>query len=230
MTLKIYLCAFLSKTYIKEAKVCIESIRKNGKFTGKIYLFTDMNVSIPGVDVIKVPCESIYLAASYRTRVFNHIKDLLPQDVVLYLDTDVVVLKPLPSFDNISNKINVYGYPNVTQEKSAFAGHITDDPKYTSKTAFSSGIMVFRPNKKIKILFNKIYKLYLELINQKKVNNCWEQPALCFTLIKYQMFNISLNDLVYEERTNEKIGNNIIFNHLCGMRSAERYNIMKKYL
>ena len=47
--LKIYLCAFLKKEYLEEAKICIQSIRKHGLFTGKIYLFTDLDVYIDNV-------------------------------------------------------------------------------------------------------------------------------------------------------------------------------------
>ena len=230
MVLNIYLCAFLKDSYIEEAKICIKSIRKNGKFTGKIYLFTDKNITIEGVIIIKVNCDNVYFAASYRTRLFRHIKDFSPNDIYLYLDTDIVILKPLPSFDYIDDKIHVYEYRDVKQSKKAFAGYITNDNFYTNKNAFSSGILLFRPSVNVKKIFNKIYKLYLKLIETKKVNSCWEQPALCFMFIKHNMYRTSLTKLVYEERTKEKIDPSMIFNHLCGMRSSNRPTIMKKYL
>ena len=51
--LKVYLCAFKNKIYIEEAKICIESLLINRRFTGPIYLFTDIDVSINGVKIIK---------------------------------------------------------------------------------------------------------------------------------------------------------------------------------
>ena len=228
--LKIYLCAFLKNNYIEEAKVCIESIRKKGCFKGIIYLFTDMDVSIDGVNIIKTKCDSVQLSASYRTRLFEHIKDFSANDIFLYLDTDIVIMKPLPTFDNIGGKILVYGYPKRTQKEDSFAGFITDDINYTSKTAICSGILLFRPSENVKKVFNETYQLYLDLIKKKKVNNCWEQPALCFKLIEHNMVDISLNELVYEERSHHKINNSNIFNHFCGLRGDLRYSRMKKYL
>lgn len=228
--LKIYLCAFLSTIYLEEAKVCIESIRTHGDFKGTIYLFTDMDVFIKDVEVIKTKCASVNLSASYRTRLFDHLKDLSDNDVFLYLDTDIIVLKPLPTFDDIDNKIHVYGYPKRTQKEHSFAGFITNDINYTSQTAICSGILLFRPSLMVKKVFDDIYKLYIDLINKGKINACWEQPALCYVLIEQDMFNISLTDYVYEERTKNKISDNHIFNHFCGMRGDSRYNNMKKYL
>lgn len=228
--LKVYLCAFIKKEYIEEAKICIQSLRKNGCFNGPIYLFTDMDISISGIEVIKVKCQSVFLSASFRTRLFEYIKDFSDDDIFLYLDTDIVILKPLPSFDDIGEKIQTYGYPLRTQKEQSFAGFITNDINYTSKTAICSGILLFRPSLKVKKVFDDTYKLYNILIINKKINGCWEQPALCYTLIKHDMYDISLNNYVYEERTKSKITDLQIFNHFCGLRGLERYKKMKKYL
>jgi len=228
--LKIYLCAFINRHYIEEAKVCIQSLRKNGQFTGPIYLFTDMDVCIDGVEIMKVKCESVSLSASYRTRVFDYIKDFSSDDIFLYLDTDIVILKPLPSFNSIGDKIQVYGYPLRTQNDPAFSGFITSNTKFTSKIAMSSGILLFRPSIKVKKVFDDTYTLYTRLIQQKKINGCWEQPALCFMLIEQDMYEVSLNDYVYEERTKNTIGDSHVFNHFCGLRGITRYIDMKGYL
>ena len=228
--LKVYLCAFINTAYLEEAKICIQSLRTNGRFDGPIYLFTDMDVSINGVTTIKVKCNNVKLSASYRTRLFEHMKDFSSDDIFLYLDTDIVVMKPLPSFDSIDYKIHVYGYPNRKQGDSGFAGFITNDITYTSKQAICSGILLFRPSEKAKNVFDETYKLYLELISKNKINDCWEQPALCFTLIQKDMCEISLTNYVYEERTHGKIADSHIFNHFCGMRGSSRYVGMKKYI
>lgn len=227
---KIYLCAFINKVYLEEAKVCIESIRKNGCFTGPIYLFTDMDASIDGVNIIKTTCGSVPLSSGYRLRLFEHIADFSPDDIFLYVDTDIVALKPLPSFDSIGDKIQVYGYPLRKQIESSFSGFITNDTNYTSKTAMSAGILLFRPSIKVKRVFDAAHNLYLDLIKKNKINGCWEQPALCFTLIEHDMYEISLNDYVYEEREHGTIAESHIFNHFCGLRGNIRYKYMKKYL
>lgn len=228
--LKIYMCAFKNNCYLEEAKICIESLRTNGKFNGIIYLFTDMEVTLHHVEVIKANVESIPLSASFRIQLFNYIKDYNANDIFLYLDTDIIILKPLPSFDSIGNKIQVYGYPSRTQVEDSFSGFITNNPHFTKKTAICSGILLFRPSLKVKKVFDEIDELYNELIKKNKINSCWEQPALCFKLIEHDMQTISLNDYVYEERTNDSITDLHIFNHFCGLRGNTRYINMKKYL
>ena len=156
--LKIYLCAFKKNCYLEEAKICIESLRTNGQFKGPIYLFTDMEVTLTNIEVIKANCESIPLSAAFRIQLFNYIKDYDSNDIFLYLDTDIVILKPLPSFNYIGNKIQVYGYPSRSQVSPSFSGFITNDPHFTKKTAISSGILLFRPSLKVKKVFDSNFK------------------------------------------------------------------------
>ena len=230
----IYLCAFKKKEYIEEAKICIESIKKYGNFNGTIYLFTDMKINIENVIIINVDVESVYLSASYRLRFFEHfnLKDLDKNEIILYIDTDIVVLNTIPSFDNINSKIQVYGYNDRTQNIHSFAGFITRDKKYIDKMAICSGILLFRPSEEVKKCFDESYNLYLDLIEKNKVNSCWEQPSFCYTLTKLDMVEISLSDITCEERSlnNKPIEKHIVFNHFCGMRSNNRHLKMKKYL
>ena len=235
--LRIYMCAFKKECYIKEAQICITSLRTKGQFKGPIYLFTDMDVVLTNINIIKVKCESIPLSAGFRTQVFNYIKDYDCNDIFLYLDTDIVILKPLPDFNFIGNKIQVYGYPiggsvgpAKTQVVHSFSGFITNNPHYTKQVAICSGILLFRPSLKVKTVFDETYELYKELIKKKKINLCWEQPSLCFKLIEHDMFTISLNEYVYEERFKKPITDLHIFNHFCGMRGNTRYIKMKEYL
>jgi hypothetical protein len=227
----IYLCAFINKYYIEEAMVCIQSIRTNGKFTGDIYLFTDMDVLIDNVKIIKTTVKNVKLSASYRLRVFEHIMlSDVENETILYLDTDIVVLNEILPFDNINDKIQMYGYLNRKQTEKSFAGLITNDKMYTMKPALCSGILLFRASNNVKKVFDESYELYLELIDKKKVNGCWEQPALCYTLTKLDMCEMSLNAYVHEERTNQVIKEDVIFNHFCGLRGDERYIKMLQYL
>ena len=228
----IYLCAFIHTHYIEEAKICIESIRTRGKFTGDIYLFTDMDVCIDGVHIIKTTVDNVFLSASYRTRIFEHIplNDIPPGEIILYLDTDIVVLDELPRFDDINHKIQMYGYPNESQKDPPYAGFITDDEYYTTHTAVCSGILLFKPSIMVKQVFDDTYNLYKQLVNNNKINDSWEKPALCYTLIKHDMFEISLDDIVYEERSKQLIPSRCIFNHFCCMRGTDRHVAMQKYL
>ena len=73
--LKIYICACKNKFYLKEAKICIDSIRKNGQFNGLIYLLTDipqfikeLEFNLTNLEVIKVNCKTNKLSAALRTQ------------------------------------------------------------------------------------------------------------------------------------------------------------------
>lgn len=232
--LKIYFCAFKKKCYLEEAKISIKSLQTNGQFNGPIYLFTDMDVILDNVEIFKVDCESIPLSASFRTQIFEYIKDYDSNDIFLYLDTDIVIVKPLPSFNYIDNKIQVYGYNTRNQSGSSFSGHITNDPHFVLQPAICSGILLFRPSLKVKNVFDETYELYKKLLRRNKVNGCWEQPALCYKMIEHTMCNMSLNDYVIEQRGGEHSIKNkkdtYIFNHFCGLRSSTRFNEMEKYL
>lgn len=228
--LKIYTCAFRNQCYLNEAKVCIEALRTNGQFQGPIYLLTDMEVTIPNVEVIKTNCSSVELSAAFRIKVFDYIKEYDSNDIFLYLDTDIVTLKPLPSFNDIDDKVNLYGYSWRKQVEDSFSGFLTNDPHFTEKNATSSGVLLFRPSLKVKKIFDEIYELYYGLIQRGHINAMWEQPSICFKLIEHDMLNSSLNDYVYEERSKKPITDQHIFNHFCGMRGDDRYKNMKKYL
>lgn len=41
-------------------------------------------------------------------------------------------------------------------------------------------------------------------------------------VIKYNMYDILLNEYVYEERQHNKITEKILFNHFCGIRGPDR--------
>ena len=239
--LQIYICACKDKQYLKEAKICIDSLRKNGQFHGLIYLLTDipqflekLDFDLNNVEVIKVKCGSNKMSAVLRTRFFHYIENYDTNDIFLYLDTDIVVVKPLPSFNSIDNKIQVYGYNSVTQKSNSFSGNITKDTYFTSKPGICSGILLFRPSLKVKNVFDETYELYRKLLAEDKVLGCWEQPALCYKLIEHDMYNISLNNYVVEKRGGEhsfdKKPDTHIFVHFCGRRGPKRVGMMNEYL
>lgn len=235
--LKIYTCAFLNENYLNEAKISIESLRTNGAFDGPIYLITDMSCSIDGVNVIYASCPDVPTSSAFKLKVFEYIKDFSDDDIVLYLDTDIVLLKPIPSFNDIDDKINFYEYPSQKQNLIYFAGFITEDPEIISKQAFSAGLFVFRPSEAVKDTFSKAFSLFSDLNKKGKINGCWEQPALCYTVIKENMYTLSLTPYIYEERWKDwyiapdgRPKESHIFNHFCALRGVNRQTEMKKYL
>lgn len=233
--LKVFICAFKSETYLREAEICIKTLRKNGNFTGEINLFTDLTPNLTDINVVNVDCLDVYTAAAMRLKYFDYVNTDV-NDIVLYLDTDIAILKNLPNFEHINDKVHVYGYNGELgwskrlQAESSFAGHLTNDVNITKQYPFCSGILLYRPTNKIKKLFSTVYDHYNDQIRSNKVNACWEQPALNLVLCEHNMYEISLNKYVHEERNKKTIHESVVFNHFCGMRGARRAGLMKKYL
>jgi lipopolysaccharide biosynthesis glycosyltransferase len=238
MSLKIYLCAFKNPSYFAEANICIRSIREKGKFNGPIYLLTDQEVKddLYGTQVIQTACESVYDSASKRLEIFHYIPDFNETDIILYLDTDIVVKNTIPDFKDIDENVNVYGYDGTfgysqrSQNEKSFAGHIAPG-KFTIHNGFCSGILLFRPTQKVKTIFENALELYKKEIQRNNINYCWEQPSLCYILIENEAYTISLNKYVMENRASSfTYKEGVIFNHFCGERGDQRAKRMLEHL
>ena len=141
------------------------------------------------------------------------------------MDTDVVTLKRLPNFTINDDKVHVYGYngehfPKRKQDARVdlyescravncttkpFAGHITNDVNIVNMHPFCAGILVFKPTKNIESLFKEAYQLFEYHEKMNNINDCWEQPMLNLVLARNDMYEISLNEFVHEQRTNKAI-------------------------
>lgn len=233
--LKVYICAFKSEAYLHEAKICIKTLREAGKFTGEIYLFTDLISNLKNVNIVNIECSDIYNAAAMRLKFFEHV-NTRASDIILYLDTDIMILKNLPDFKYIDDRVHVYGYNGEFgrakrfQTESSFAGYLTNDINISEQHPFCSGILLFRPTNIIKNLFSTVCEHYNNQIKNNRVNSCWEQPALNLVLCEHNMYKISLNKYVHEERDKKPIHESVVFNHFCGMRGTRRASLMNKYI
>lgn len=232
MNLKIVLVAF-GRPYLDEALLCLKTIRNNGEFNGEVYIITNVfETTIEHavkiyINEYKYSADNI-IGSGFKLKIL----DLIPyeeNDVFLYLDSDILVLKKIELPDP-KDKVCVYGYPGRILEEISFAGFITDDPKIIHQPAFCSGIFLFRPTKEIKETFKNTWNDYEKNYYNKNFNGCWEQPFLTYHLTKDKLSNICLNDFVYEERSNVEKNEKNMFNHLCGLRGIERKRIMKKYI
>lgn len=236
--LHIIQCCFFKDNYYKEAILSIKSIRNNGKFNGKISLicdklvinhasiFHDLNVNIKIVD----DCKNIASSSGYRLKMIDTL-NLQYNENILYLDTDIMILKPI-ILPKLNNKVNGYGPSNTTQNTKSYAGLLTKDHNILKMPALNAGILYFNPNNKIHTCFKNAWNNLQK--NIKKVTDVWEQPYLNLELCKNNLYTLSLNDIVFEERwikeKNMLCKDNYIFNHFCGLRGDTRKIKMEKYL
>jgi hypothetical protein len=227
----IYYCGF-GQRYFQEAIISALSIRSIGGFDGQIFVFCDKNYGFswlyaygyeaPKVIVIPLGEKEPKDAAAFRLEALNHIEH--EEDIVLlYLDTDIVCIRHIDWQELFSrcnlNVVNLYGYPDKTQNSRSFAGLVTDDKEILAQKAFCSGILLFRPLDSIVQSFRETLQRYTL---QQNINGCWEQPMLSYVLLKNKMANITLDKYVNELRNPSADKQEAFFNHLCGLRSEKR--------
>ena len=236
--LRIVLCAFFKQTYIDQAKLCIKSIRENGDFSGQIDLITNIDCNIDNINIIKVyDCKDINDAFAYRLKMLD-ILDWKETDIFLYLDTDIIVMKRLLNLKYNNEKVNVYTHKTApkNQDNNWYAGLLTKDQKILKQKPFCSGILLFEPSNKIKQIYKEIWNLFQ---NDKKYNKknleFGDQPYINYKLCQHNLYDISLNNVVFDERTKYNnlklnVNNSHIFNHFCGYKGDDVINLMKKYI
>lgn len=228
-------CAFNNPNYLNEVYYSIKSLQENGCYRGKITLLTNLDFEKQKKELnINVIYETEFytmeLSAGAKLKILEKVK-LKKNELCMYLDTDVIIMKKLPDFSSITNNFWVYGYPHRTQRDKSFAGLICNDEYILRQESINTGILIFRNTELAKIVFRNAWNNYLKDINANiKISKKWEQPYLCYELCKLKLYNNILNDIVGEERDPESITNNIIFNHLCTLRGSYRVDLMKKYI
>lgn len=250
--IRIVMCCFMNRDYLEEANLSIQSIRRVGKFQGKITLitdFADVHMNEYDIDIHVVPpVERIEMGAGYRLKML----DLLnweSSDIFLYLDTDVLCVNDMKFFINhamnIDDKLHVYGLDELgfTQRTHPASGHfassLTNDPKICNQPAWSSGILLFRPSQKMMDAFCQTHSMYTNFLsNHPMYTNEWEQRFLCYIFCDMEYYNISLNPFVCEEyyrypasyTFGKRPGNHLVLNHFCGLRGHRRKQLMQHYL
>ncbi|ADO67315.1 hypothetical protein crov282 [Cafeteria roenbergensis virus] len=233
--MKIIYCAFNKLSYLQEAFVSIQSLRKYGKYQNIIYLITNLNVKQSIIKTLNLcifftnKFNSVQLAAGARLKIL----ELIPfenDEICVYLDTDIIILKEL-NIPTVTNKFMVYGYPNRTQKDKSFAGLLTNNHYIINQPSINTGILIFKNNIINRKILTEAWNYYFnDIINNIKISNKWEQPYLCYKLCEYNNYEHKLNNIVGEERNLNTINNKTIFNHFCTLRGDNRINLMKKYL
>ena len=241
MNITIYYCGF-GERYFREAIISALSVRIIGGFDGEILIFCDQNYGFswlesdgyeaPKVTLVTLGNKEPKDAAAFRLEVLNYIQSD-DESILLYLDTDIVCIGHIEWRQLLANcdlnLVNLYGYPDRNQDNPNMAGFITDDIDILSQKAFCSGLLLFRPLDSIAQAFVEVLQRYA---NQQNINVCWEQPMLCYVLLKNNLANITLDRYVNELRNPSAYKKDEVFNHLCVFRSenrpAQMLNLLKQ--
>ena len=211
----IFICVFHNKDYIKLTLLLLESLHLYGnlKENTDILIYTSTEFS----KIIKSSCyvsenikfkinddyNSIDAACKSRLDFFS-IPGIQDYENVLYLDSDVIVKQDLnPIFENIIEKEVIYVLEEGDiQQPYDFWGHTLfsqeEIDKMEDKTAFSSGIILFRNCPVIETLFERIKR---DIIERSQVFSTYDQPYIVFNAMKYKLYdNKKMKDYIFDYR------------------------------
>lgn len=109
---------------------------------------------------------------------------------ILYLDTDILVKNNINKVFDICKEDILYVLQEGTIDsntnywgKSLFGNEVNN---YEDKSAFTSGILLFKNCKKIKDLFDKINE---DIVNRPYNFSCYDQPYIVYNAFKYNLYN-----------------------------------------
>ncbi len=206
----IYITLFYNENYIKLLYILLESIYiyANINENTDILIYTNTNFmnkiknsslySNKLIFKINDSIDTIHEASITRLNIFNF--DIINNyHKILYLDTDVVIIKDISNIFNLSieNKLYVMEEGSIDSTtnywgKELFGEKIDD---FMDKSAFSSGVILFNNCQEIKDLFNIIYN---DLINPNKIKyECYDQTYIVYHSFMLHLYNNKLlNDYV----------------------------------
>lgn len=131
------------------------------------------------------------------------LQSIQPYEKILYLDTDILIQNDInPLFELCTDEILYVleeGLITDTNEHGlSLFGNTVDN--YPDKTAFTSGIILFKNCRQIQTLFEKIK----ETFETMPIGPCNDQPYIIYNAFKYNLYN-------------NKILNNYIANYKLGL-------------
>lgn len=170
-------------------------------------------------------------ACKARLDLFN-LESVKSYDKILYLDTDILVKRPIePIFEVITEDILYVLEEGVIYHDSDSWGNTLFGDEiqlYEDKSAFTSGILLFKNCEKIKWLFEKVNE---DMILRPYLFACADQPYIIYNAFKYKMYNNK--DLKnYVANHNYNGFNDIIVHHFPGTpgKHDDKLRIMTEFL
>lgn len=230
----------------RECKLSVRSLRKIGKYTGKVFVATNRG---PDKDTRRFDMSLIRQqvkgneASPLKFKCFELLNDLVDRDTtIFYLDADFLTVARVDIPAVLArcevDKVNVADYPQRTQNQRTMAGGVTTRPEILAQRAFCAGIFVVSmSNQAVRPTFEKIFNGYMRTPQHGK-----EQPLFCYHLLDQQQANLGLHCFVDEYRAmfkerRKRIKESAMFMNFCGggfrgfaRNTAERGRTMQKVL
>jgi predicted O-methyltransferase YrrM len=233
----IFVCIFNNENFIKLLYLLLESIYIFGAinsdthiliYTSEEYMNIIKKSSLYSKNIIfsiNNNYNSVNLGCRARLDLFELINEQNQDRIsdnyekILYLDTDILIKNNINKiFDLVSeDKIYALEEGSIDDENTSWGSSLflnnNEIDNYEDKSAFSSGVMLFKNSTVIKNLFNIIK----EHINTENISEKWfhDQPYIVYNAMKHGLSNnkvlkeqVALNDYdIFNDKT-------II--HFCG--------------
>ena len=230
----IFICVFNHEKYIDMFYLLLESILIYGNMRDTILLYTStsfMNIikeSHLYNENIKFEINDTYdnIDKACKSRLDLFDLSISTYDKILYLDTDILIKGDINKVFNVCNEELLYVLEEGTiDDDSNYWGKTLfgNELNYNDKTAFSSGILLFKNCEKIKILFEKIKE---DIINRPYIFECYDQPYIVYNAFKYNLYdNKTLKMFVVNNDNN--IHSDKIIHHFPGGPGHYQHKIIK---
>jgi predicted O-methyltransferase YrrM len=196
----IFICVFNQKTYVDMFYLLLESIFIYGNlYNTHILIYTSsqfMNIIKNShlyndekmIFEINDTYNNIDTSCKARLDLFNF-SSISKYDKILYLDTDILVKDDINKIFNVCKDDILYVLEEGSlNDKNDSYGQQTlfgdEIHKYSDKSAFTSGILLFNNCEKIKDLFQKIN------VDIKRPGKFfYDQPFIVYNAFKYNLYN-----------------------------------------
>lgn len=216
----IFLCIFHNYGYIKLLNLLLESLYVYGNLQDntEILIYTNSefskiiqeNTLLADKISYHINDEYVSVKSACKARYdFFTIPDIADYNNVLYLDVDIIVKGDINVlFDTIIEREKVYvveegdivqgcdywGHPLFTEEEI---------DRFEDKSAFSSGVILFRNCEVINTLFEKIKR---DMIDRDQHFSTVDQPFFVYNAMKYKLYdNKKLKKYLIDFRTVKQI-------------------------
>ena len=181
--------------------------------------------------------ETLDEACKSRLDVFN-LSSIQNYEKIIYLDTDILIKGNINNIFDICKEDLLYVVEEgtITNDNNFWGKSLFNDEidNYKDKSAFSSGILLFKNCEKIKELFNKIILDIEERYTFFKTHHNFalhDQPYFVYNAFKYNLFN---NKLLkhYCVNNNFNSKSNFIIHHFPGGPGVHitKIQVMNKFL
>ncbi len=235
----IFVCVFCQVKYVDMFYLLLKSLLLYGNIDDQTHIL--IYTSTPFMEIIKRSplfngekmkfelndtFDNIDKACKSRLNLFDF-PSIKNYNKILYLDTDILVKDSINKvFDVCEDELLYVLEEGVIDCRDDYWGRTlfgNEVNKYADKTAFTSGILLFKNCDKIRFLFDRIRE---DIIRRPYFFNCYDQPYIIYNAFKYNLFNNKILKALVENNNYNVLSDKVI-HHFPGGPGNYPHKIQK---